>query len=246
MWWQHSQIEQGLNILYNEKRTSQPSNGSAVQFDGLSNYIQFNDFLFQNNDYTVEFWIKDFDSQIGNFNGYNYIWYCYYTRLSIYQANAFDFVTMTPDGRFNDFNVAFASVPGFNPANWTQIVLRFALEGLTKEVLINGTQVASTTLSQAGRGNIGLMSLGTAKTPWSSPVGYYKGKFTQFRIYTRKLADAEIQYSYNSGNGNSPYSMDQLAVWITFDNNNAHNFGYLGSQYSGQLINFVPSEFISR
>lgn len=245
MLWQHSQMEQGLNVLYNDPVNRQPTNNNAVQFDGLSNYVTFNDFLFQNNDYTVEIWIKDFGTQISSFNGYNYIWYCYYDRIGIYQGNSIDFVTRA-GSFFNDYYIYYSDVAGFSVNSWTQLVLRFTLSGLVKDIFINGTLQATTTLNSVGNGNAGLISVGAAKAPGGSPLAYTKCKVGQLKIYTRAISNAEVQYSYNTGSGNLPFSTAQLAHWITWDNSSAHNFGYLGSQYSGQFFNFVPSEFIPR
>lgn len=246
MWWQHSQMEQGLNILYNDPVNFQPTNGNAVQFDGLSNYVTFNDFLFQNNDYTVEIWIKDFGVQPSNFHGNNFMWYCYYDRIVIVNNNSFDFVTMTYP-YFNDYTINYSEVAGLNVNNWTQLVLRFTLSGFKKDIFINGVQRATTNLSQPGNGNAGMISVGAGMTQFSSgPVGLTQCKFGDIRIYTRALPDSEILYSWNGGLGNIPFTTSQLAQWITWDRQSAHNFGYKGSQYSGRLINFVPSEFISR
>ena len=222
-----------------------PALGYCIEFDGLGMYGLTSGIDFTHGDYTIEFWLKDFGSQINPVNNANFILHNFFVRISILNNNSFNWTAMNYPV-FNDFSVPYSSVPGINPSAWTHCAFRFTAAGFKRDIFINGNLIATNhSMNALGSGPYYIFTIGGYFNGGATSFAFYKGKMDEFRLYTRALSNGEINYSYGGGMGTLPQSTTGLALWYAFEKN-ASNLGYTGSQYSLQMMNVAGSAYKQR
>ena len=225
----------GISVL-DSNTTQKWRDTTCLQFDGVNDYVKAPVSIFQQNDYTVEVWIKDFGSQPAASNSQNIIWFTSYARLYIQTNNTFVFFITTTTGTNTTLAVTYPV--GLNTAIWNHIVIRYTAATKLKEMFINGvlkgSQSISPNIPQALTGNF-LLGIGGNFTS-----NAWLGKISEFRLFTRALSNAEITYDYNATVARLPQSQANLIYWYTFESK-SQNLGSLASDYTPQLFNFSGS-----
>ncbi len=180
--------------------------GSALSFNGTSNYVTVNDSntLDLTNAMTLEAWIKP-----TTLNGWNSI-------LLKEQADNLSYAMYAntdgnvPSGEiFSTYNDYVRSPSPVSVNNWTHIASTY--NGTTLKIYINGTEVASKNTNGLIKTSNNALRIG-GNSIWGE---YFNGVIDEIRIYNKVLSATEIQSDMNTAIGSSPTVTPSITVTPT-------------------------------
>ena len=160
------------------------TNGRAgAVFDGVDDHVAINPYSFTK-DFTLSFWIfadRQTTSNIYNFDYWGTAFNQNAIRIKTDDDGAIDFIIS--ENNLNSL-VSFTNLPD---RTWTHIV--FSYDGVTMDIYKNGLPVDDATATDSFVTDTDHIVLGGQRDLNASR--FFKGKLSNFKIYDRKVTDAE-------------------------------------------------------
>jgi hypothetical protein len=175
------------------------SNGGAVQFDGVNDYVTINNFNTKpTSQISVEAWIKPTRGSVGTgtirggaVSCTNSMYLGIIDSVDGGSTFAMHWANQTSDSRLYNWN---GSIP--NNA-WSHLMGTY--NGSTTKAYLNGVEISS--WSQTGTITDGTYVVGTYGGGLTDGVHNFNGLIPIARIYNRGLSAAEVLQNYNSERG---------------------------------------------
>jgi len=207
-------------LIHDPKWTTGKS-GSALQFDGVDDYVDCGNDESLNSlttSFSISMWVKRnkdgsyFLIQKGTANNNAYIWYGTMPDMVFLVGNGSTWDTLLATNIFPDSNW-YHIVTTFN--NGTAIIYRNGVSFTSKTMSVSAVSLSST-IQQIGARVVG------------GSVGYFGGTIDEVRIYNRALSAEEVRYHYNHGEPVASWNFDEGSGTVAYDGTANNNDGTLG------------------